>query len=106
MWHSYTYNREPCEDGCCRRAGAHENNYWACPACVRCDKAAQLEKLLRYFEVENYRKKITSYGPHTLKYRKEYVQMGGAISSFDGVASCVCDRNCCWKFEPTSRSSP
>lgn len=106
MWHSYTYTRAPCAEGCCRRAGAHPNNFWACPACINVDKATELEKLLRHFEIVNHGRKQAALGPHILKYRKEYVRMGGAISTFQGSATALCDKRCCWRFDATPATQP
>ena len=100
MWHSYTYQRGACAEDCCRQEGSHVNNYWACPACVLSDKAVQLEKLLRHYDIVGHNNRSTSLGPHALKYRKEYVQMGGVIAPFRGRAVPLCSRGCCWNFVP------
>ena len=102
MWYKYEFVRGPCEDGCSRRSGAHQNNYWVCPACAKADKARQLEKLLRFYEIEAHRKQIKSFGPHVLKYRRQYVSMGGSIASFPGTAVSTCPGQCCWAFTLTA----
>tara|TARA_Y100000592_G_C5272732_1_gene222627 strand:+ start:281 stop:586 length:306 start_codon:yes stop_codon:yes gene_type:complete len=101
MWSNYVYERSACIEECCRRTDTHPNNYWVCKACLANDAAQELIKLLRFCEkdakMKKSRKALTT---QALKYRKQFIKMGGAIKPFTGTATQKCKKGCCWAFTP------
>ena len=105
MWSDYIFERSPCLEECCRRPEAHKNNYWVCKPCLAQDAASELTKLLRFCEKDSRKKGAKKgLGAHSLKYRKQFVKMGGVIRPFSGKATPTCPDGCCWSFTRTTRS--